>query len=92
MTNAQLGPKASFADIRLFLVIGTFGAIITFLLPVYYLHLILSDCDASGRIRRRSVKVGKLSSEQHGKQKPASRLGRVSSGPMISYHGLHGSE
>jgi hypothetical protein len=53
MTNEQLGPMVSLADIQLLLVIGIFGAIMTLLLPVYYLHLILSDCDASGAIRKR---------------------------------------
>jgi hypothetical protein len=53
MTSEQLGPMVSLADIQLLLVIGTFGAIMTLLLPVYYLHLILSGCDASGAIRKR---------------------------------------
>jgi hypothetical protein len=53
MTNEQLDPMVSLADIRLLLVITIFGAITTLLLPVYYLHLILSGCDASGAVRKR---------------------------------------
>jgi hypothetical protein len=69
MTNEQLGPMVSFADIRLLLVIGIFGAIMTFLLPVHYLHLILSGCDASGAIRKRSARDdSKLSFESSRKR------------------------
>jgi hypothetical protein len=69
MTNEQLDPMVSLADIRLLLVIGIFGAIMTLLLPVYYLHLILSGCDASGAIRKRFARDGsKLSFESSRKR------------------------
>jgi hypothetical protein len=57
VTNERLGPKASLGDIRMLLVIGFFGAIITFFLPICYLHLLISGCDASGSIQKRSAKV-----------------------------------
>jgi len=69
MTSEQPRPKVSFADIRLLLVIGIFGAIMTFLLPVYYLRLILSGCDASGAIRKRPARDdSKLSFESSEKR------------------------
>jgi hypothetical protein len=56
MTIEQLSPKASLGDIRLCLVIGLFGAIITLLLPICYLYLRLAVCDASGTVRNRLAK------------------------------------
>jgi hypothetical protein len=57
MSNKQSRPTPSFADVRLFFLIGVLGAVAAFLLPIFYLRLLLSSRDRSS-VGKRSAKGG----------------------------------
>jgi hypothetical protein len=57
MSNKQDPPTPSFADIRLFFLIGVLGAVAAFLLPIFYLRSLLSSRDRSS-VGKRSAKGG----------------------------------
>jgi hypothetical protein len=57
MSNKQNGPTPSFADIRLFFLLGVLGAVAAFLLPIFYVRLHFSSRDRSS-VGKRSAKGG----------------------------------